>query len=121
MFNLFSCNQDDHSKNWAFLQKDKGDWQPAPFYDVTFSPHPFNEHATAFVGHGKKPPLASIQKLASIAGFANWQEAQQAIQEVVEILDGFRAKALALGVKKSTVIAIEKALARQREENSFYR
>ena len=120
MFNLFACNQDDHSKNWAFLQKDKGDWQPAPFYDVTFSPHPFNEHATAFVGHGKKPPLASIQKLASIAGFANWQEAQQAMQEVVEVLDGFRVKALALGVKKNTVIAIEKALAKQREENKFY-
>lgn len=120
MFNLFACNQDDHSKNWAFLQADDSQWQPAPFYDVTFSPHPFKEHATAFVGYGKTPPLKAIQKLASHAGFANWQEAQQAIQEVVEVLGGFTVKALALGVKKSTAMAIEKALTKQRKENNFY-
>ena len=65
MFNLFACNQDDHSKNWAFLQSDNGQWQPAPFYDATYSPHPFNEHATAFLGYGKQPPLKAIQKLAN--------------------------------------------------------
>lgn len=26
MFNLFAMNQDDHSKNWAFLQDDRGYW-----------------------------------------------------------------------------------------------
>ena len=41
LFNLFGCNQDDHSKNWAFLQDDQAQWQVAPFFDVTFSPHPF--------------------------------------------------------------------------------
>ena len=120
MFNLFSCNQDDHSKNWAFLQSDRGDWQPAPFYDVTFSPHPFNEHATAFAGYGKKPPVPAIQKLANVAGFASWQEAQLAIQEVVDVLAGFTVIAQELGVRKSTVKAIEKALANQRKENDFY-
>lgn len=40
IFNLFSANQDDHSKNWAFLQDDEGQWSPVPFYDVTFSPTP---------------------------------------------------------------------------------
>lgn len=53
IFNLFSLNQDDHSKNWAFLQSDNSEWQLAPFYDVTFSPSPYNEHATAFAGFGK--------------------------------------------------------------------
>ncbi|MEA5411577.1 HipA domain-containing protein, partial [Synechococcus sp. BA-120 BA3] len=47
VFNLLASNQDDHSKNWAFLQNDQGHWQPAPFYDVTFSPHPHGEHSTA--------------------------------------------------------------------------
>ncbi len=71
VFNLLSSNQDDHSKNWAFLQADDGQWNPAPFYDVTYSPHPFNEHATAFGGYGKAPPLKVMQKLATSAGFAN--------------------------------------------------
>jgi serine/threonine-protein kinase HipA len=110
MFNLFACNQDDHSKNWAFLQDDKGTWQPAPFYDVTFSPHPFGEQATSFAGYGKKPPLKAIQKLATTASFANWKQAQQAIEEVVESLSGFRDVALSLGVKPDTVRLIEKQL-----------
>lgn len=118
MFNLFACNQDDHSKNWAFLQDDNGQWQPAPFYDVTFSPHPFNEHATAFLGYGKKPPLRVIQQLAGHAGFADWKQAQQHIQHIVEVISNFAVIAKSYGVQKSTVTAIEKALASCRKDNS---
>ncbi|MBL4631195.1 MAG: HipA domain-containing protein [Paraglaciecola sp.] len=110
MFNLFACNQDDHSKNWAFLQNDSGDWQPAPMYDVTFSPTPFNEHATSFAGYGKTPPIKAIQTLASAAGFAKWQHAQQVIEEVVESISTFAKTAKSLGVKPSTVRLISKQL-----------
>lgn len=118
MFNLFSANQDDHSKNWGFLQADDGSWQLAPFYDVTFSPHPFNEHATAFAGYGKAPPLKVMQKLAASAGFANWKEAQQCIQEVVDAISQFRPLAEQHGVSKTTVLAIEKTLAERKQENA---
>lgn len=117
MFNLFACNQDDHSKNWAFLQEDNGQWQPAPFYDVTFSPHPFNEHATAFIGYGKKPPLKTIQKLAAHAGFASWKQAQQYIHEIVDVLSRFSEIAKEYGLHHSTINAIEKTLATRLEEN----
>ncbi|KMT66068.1 type II toxin-antitoxin system HipA family toxin [Catenovulum maritimum] len=118
MFNLFAANQDDHSKNWGFLQDDDGSWQLAPFYDVTFSPHPFNEHATAFAGYGKAPPLKVMQKLAASAGFAHWKEAQQCIQEVVDAISQFRPLAEQLGVSKTTVLAIEKTLAERKQENA---
>ena len=117
IFNLFACNQDDHSKNWAFLQDDKGQWQPAPFYDATFSPHPFNEHSTAFIGHGKQPPLKVIQKLAGNAGFANWTLAQQHIQEIVDVISNFSDVAKDYGVQKNTIRAIEKTLDNCREDN----
>ena len=118
MFNLFAANQDDHSKNWGFLQGDDGNWQLAPFYDVTFSPHPFNEHATAFAGHGKAPPLKVMQKLAASAGFANWKAAQLCIQEVVEAIDNFASLAKQQGVSKTTVLAIAKTIAERRLENA---
>ncbi|GAA3710006.1 hypothetical protein GCM10022421_16580 [Oceanisphaera sediminis] len=57
--NQFACNQDDN-----------GQWAPARFYDVTFSHHPFAEHATAFCGFGKRPSLKAIQKLATMPGLA---------------------------------------------------
>ena len=117
VFNLFAANQDDHSKNWAFLQDDTGSWQVAPFYDVTFSPHPFNEHATAFGGHGKQPPLRTMQKLAVSAGYASWQEAQQAIQEVVEVIAGFSGLAQEQGVQQSTIAIMQKILDERRREN----
>lgn len=51
-----------------------------------------------------------IQKLATTASFANWHQAQQAIEEIVESLSGFRDAALSLGVKPDTVRLIEKQL-----------
>ncbi|OEE76397.1 type II toxin-antitoxin system HipA family toxin [Vibrio genomosp. F6] len=117
MFNLFAANQDDHSKNWGFLQADDGSWQLAPFYDVTFSPHPFNEHATAFAGYGKAPPLKVMQKLAASAGFATWKEAQQCIQEVVDAISQFKYLAEQHAISKTTILAIEKTLVERKQEN----
>lgn len=110
LFNLLVCNQDDHSKNWAFLQNDKGEWQPAPFYDVTFSPHPFAEHATSFAGFGKQPPLNALQKLADAAGFARWSIARQSIKEMIEVITEFSTIANNLGVNANTTTLINRQL-----------
>jgi len=118
IFNLLSSNQDDHSKNWAFLQADDGQWQPAPFYDVTYSPHPFNEHATAFGGYGKAPTIKVMQKLAASAGYRNWHDARQVIEEVAEALSQFISLAQQQGISKTTVSAIAKTLDQRKQENA---
>lgn len=118
IFNLLASNQDDHSKNWAFLQSDDGQWQPAPFYDVTYSPHPFNEHATAFGGYGKAPPIKIMQKLAASAGFANWNEAHKVVEEVAEALSQFTHLAQQQGLSKTTVSAITKSFNQRKQENA---
>jgi len=110
VFNLFALNQDDHSKNWAFLQQDNGQWQLAPFYDVTFSPSPYHEHATAFAGFGKNPSLSVMQKLANQANFLNWKQAQQVIEEVVESINQFVQLATELEVEQKTIKIIERQL-----------
>jgi serine/threonine-protein kinase HipA len=102
IFNLFSLNQDDHSKNWAFLQADNGKWDLAPFYDITFSPSSYNEHATAFSGYGKQPSLKVMQKLAKQANFSSWKNAQEVIQEVVESLSQFSNVAKQLNINSET-------------------
>ena len=117
IFNLLASNQDDHSKNWAFLQDDQGRWSPAPFYDVTFSPHPFAEHATSYVGFGKQPPLKSIQKLAASAGYSNWKQAQLAVQEIAEVLSGFAQQARQQGVSSSTTKLMSETLEQRLSEN----
>lgn len=102
VFNLFALNQDDHSKNWAFLQEDNGQWRPSPFYDVTFSPNPYNEHATAFQGYGKNPPLKAMQQLARQANFSHWKKAQTSIEKVLEGVNQWHEVARTLGVSQST-------------------
>ena len=117
VFNLFAANQDDHSKNWAFLMDDQGQWQPSPFYDITFSPTPYSEHSTAFCGYGKQPPLKAMQKLATQANFASWRQAQIVIEEVIDAIQGFDSVAKELGVKNSTRKLIAQYLANTRQGN----
>jgi serine/threonine-protein kinase HipA len=117
IFNLFSLNQDDHSKNWAFLQNDTGEWELAPFYDITFSPSSYNEHATAFAGFGNTPSLKVMQKLAIQANFSNWKQAQGVIEEVVEAINCFNVTASQLGGSPDTIKLISKQLEGIYKEN----
>ena len=120
IFNLYALNQDDHSKNWAFLQQDNGTWQLAPFYDVTFSPSAYNEHATAFAGFGKNPSLKAIQKLANQANFANWQQAQHVIGEVLESIYHFTDIATELEIEQQTINLIQTKLSTIYVENKLF-
>ena len=103
VFNLFAVNQDDHTRNWAFLQDDDGEWRPSPCYDVTFSPSPYGEHATAFVGHGNAPPRKAMQRLAAQANYASWSQAREVIQCVVDVIQRWTTVAAGLGVRAETV------------------
>ncbi len=117
VFNLFALNQDDHSKNSAFLQADDGQWQLAPFYDVTFSPSAYGEHATAFAGFGKTPSLKAMQQLAAHANFANWQQAQQFIKAVIDVIQQFAMVAKENGVSAQTIKLISQQLEQVRIAN----
>jgi len=110
IFNLLACNHDDHSKNWAFLQDDQGAWQPAPFYDTTFSPNPFGEHATAYAGYGKRPSLKALQQLAESAGYSRWSIARDVILEMIEVVSEFQHLAASLGVSAQTTKLIAKQI-----------
>lgn len=102
MFNLFAVNLDDHSRNWSFLMSDDGQWQPAPFYDVTFSPNPHDEHTSAYMGYGKQPPLRVVQQLAKQANFSNWKQAKEEISRIIDAIGQWPAIASELNISKST-------------------
>jgi serine/threonine-protein kinase HipA len=117
VFNLFALNQDDHSKNWAFLQDDTGAWHLAPFYDATFSPTMRGEHATAFAGYGKAPPRKVMQQLAESASYASWKQAHLVVDEVVSALSMWPQVAKECGVSVSTVKLIQQQMNTTYEQN----
>lgn len=106
IFNLLTLNQDDHSKNFAFIQDDMGLWQPSPHYDITFSPTRFGEHSTAFLGYGKSPPKKAIEKLATQAGYDTWQQAKTDINKVANAIN-FAKTAKQFDIKKDTINMIQ--------------
>jgi serine/threonine-protein kinase HipA len=66
VFNIFSHNRDDHSKNFSFLMDENGKWKVSPAYDLTFSSGPMGQHCTTILGEGKNPTIEHILKLAEI-------------------------------------------------------
>ena len=59
-----------------------------------------------------------MQKLATSAGFANWNAARQVIEEVAEAISQFTYLAKQQGVSKTTVSAIFKTLDQRKQENA---
>nr|MDT0253042.1 HipA domain-containing protein [Endozoicomonas sp.] len=117
MFNLFAANQDDHTKNWSFLMSDKGHWQPSPMYDVTFSPTPYHEHAIAFGGYSAKPPLKVIQKLATLANYSSWKEAQKDLHRICDALAGWPDIGRDLGIQPNLIKEISAYISKVYQEN----
>ena len=81
-FNVAARNQDDHTKNFAFLLPEGGDWSLAPAYDVTFAMDPANRWMKAhqmsvagkFEGITRKD-LLEVASRFSIPGAAAAMEA----------------------------------------------
>ncbi|MCK5882211.1 MAG: type II toxin-antitoxin system HipA family toxin [Bacteriovoracaceae bacterium] len=107
-FNVISRNQDDHTKNIAFLMNKQGDWSLSPAYDVAYSYNPSgpwtNKHQMQLNGKrenftlddliqfGKKADL-SEQKVKTIMieitkVVRNWKDYFNDCSVPKEIIDG---------------------------------
>ena len=117
IFNLFACNQDDHSKNWSFQQDEQGNWQPSCAYDITFSPMRHNQHSMSFQNYGNNPPLKVIQELAEIAGYSSWFAAKIEIEKIVQTVATFHDIAKNFPLKQSIINEIQNKLNAVYQEN----
>ncbi|MEO5565916.1 MAG: type II toxin-antitoxin system HipA family toxin [Luteimonas sp.] len=94
-FNVAARNQDDHSKNFAFLLPRDGAWMLAPAYDVTFAMDPDNQWmkvqqlgvAGKFEGI-TRADLLEVASRFSIAGTAAALDAVNAALEAWPMLAG---------------------------------
>lgn len=85
VFNIFSHNRDDHSKNFSFLMDKNANWKVSPAYDLTFSSGPVGQHCTTILGEGKNPKIEHILKLAEIVSIKP-KIAKAIIDEVKEAI-----------------------------------
>lgn len=83
VFNICARNQDDHSKNHAFLMFGDGSWQQAPAYDLCFSYKPGNafieQHQMSC--NGKRDNF-TLEDLLAAAKAADVKNPKNVIEEV---------------------------------------
>lgn len=117
IFNWFIQNQDDHARNFSFLQSDEGDWRLSPAYDLTYSPTPYGEHETALCGCGKILTAAAVKRFAAVSGIP-LSRLKLTAQAVINAVAGFAETARELGLSKARTQEISRALEAARKELS---
>ncbi|TGL16257.1 type II toxin-antitoxin system HipA family toxin [Leptospira meyeri] len=77
VFNVISRNQDDHTKNIAFLMDKTGKWNLSPAYDMTYSYNPNGQwtsrHQMSINGKREKFQLEDLIELGKKADLKNIQ------------------------------------------------
>lgn len=79
VFNVVSCNRDDHTRQHSFLMSERGDWRLAPAYDLTFAAGPGGEHYLDIEGEGRHPTKGHVRTLGLRHGLSD-----RLIEEIVE-------------------------------------
>lgn len=112
LFNVMARNQDDHTKNIAFLMDKKGNWSLSPAFDVIYSYNPQGQWTARhqMSVNGKRDGFDAEDFLA-VAEHANLRprKAEAIIQEVREAVQRWPRYAELAGIDGPTIKSIGKA------------
>ncbi|MBI4028030.1 MAG: type II toxin-antitoxin system HipA family toxin [Verrucomicrobia bacterium] len=84
VFNVASCNCDDHAKNFSFLMDEQGRWTLTPAYDLTYSLGQGHRAVHAMRVNGTATPgRADLMAAASECSLGNGAEILDQVHEAV--------------------------------------
>jgi serine/threonine-protein kinase HipA len=106
-FNVFAHNRDDHSRNFAFLMTERGEWRPSPAYDLTLSAGPGGEHWMLVGREGAHP---TEKHLVELAASVELRHAGTIIDEVRLAVNGFARHADDAGLPSKEARQVAKKL-----------
>ncbi len=99
VFNVIARNQDDHTKNIAFLMDREGKWSLSPAFDMTYSHNPSgkwtNQHQMTV--NGKRDGF-SKEDLLRVAASSDLKGAANVVQEVLDAVQQWPEFAKRAGV-----------------------
>lgn len=109
IFNVLSRNQDDHTKNVAFLMDKTGTWQLSPAYDLTYSHNPAgmwtNQHQMSIAG---KRDHFTRQDLIDVGHSISLKKPQEVIDEIAEAIGNWPRYAKEASVPIQRITEIQK-------------
>jgi len=107
VFNIIARNQDDHTKNIAFLMDKEGKWSLSPAYDVTYAHDPkskwVDQHQMTVNGKRREFKREDLIAVAKAQGIKNHEAI---IKKVSEAVSKWKHYAKAAGVKDSRITEI---------------
>jgi len=110
VFNIVARNQDDHTKNIAFLMTPDGEWKLSPAFDVTYSHNPAgvwtNQHQ--MLAAGKRDDF-SRDDLIKVGNDFSLPHPESVIDEVVSTVDNWLSYAGKAGVAENAAQEIREA------------
>lgn len=110
LFNVVARNQDDHTKNIAFLMDRNGQWKLSPAYDVTYSHNPAgkwtNQHQMSI--NGKRDHFTR-DDLLTIGRSIRLPNPEAVLDEIIEAVRQWPEFAKQAGVSSSRIDEISKA------------
>jgi serine/threonine-protein kinase HipA len=97
VFNVIARNQDDHTKNIAFLMDNKGKWRLSPAFDVTYSHNPAgkwtNQHQMSINGKRDHFLLADLIAVGESISLPRLGEIIKEVADAVQRWPLFAGKA----------------------------
>jgi len=107
VFNVLARNQDDHTKNIAFLMGPDGEWQLSPAFDVIYAHNPAgkwtNQHQMSING---KRDLFSLEDLVTVGESISLPGPGEIIDEVADAVRQWPEFARASGVDGRVIAEI---------------
>jgi len=109
VFNICSRNQDDHTKNHAFLMFGDGSWQLSPAYDLCFSYKPGNPFIEShqMSCNGKRENFL-LEDLLTAANAADVKNPKKIIEEVQLAVSHWAVLAKKVGIDEERISHINK-------------
>jgi len=111
VFNVLARNCDDHTKNFAFMLKEGGEWKLSPAYDICHAYRPgsywVSQHTLSI--NGKRENITK-EDLIIVAKSMNIKKAKSIIQDIDEIVRGWRDYATKYKVEKAKMKAVQASL-----------
>jgi serine/threonine-protein kinase HipA len=107
VFNVISCNNDDHTKNISFLMDDTGQWSLSPAYDITFAYNPANlwlaQHQLSV---NNKRRNITYADLLAVASKMNIKKATEIVEQVKFAISKWKDYAKDAGIDNSQIKVI---------------
>ncbi|MEE8342456.1 MAG: type II toxin-antitoxin system HipA family toxin [Gammaproteobacteria bacterium] len=109
VFNVIARNQDDHTKNIAFLMNHDGEWSLSPAFDMMYSYNPTGEWTDKhqMTVNGKRDQFTK-EDLLKVAMSSDLKGAEDVIQEVLDAVERWPDFARQAGVDKKRIKKITK-------------